>query len=267
MIKFILFFILIFPIKASIPFTADISVDQVKNTDLYQMAVDGDSRAQFLLASYYQSQLLPNNLVIVYWLKEAASAGNIEAHFALGKIYHYGVKDIPPSLQDADYHYSMAAIKGDLQAQKELDRLRQSKTYQLQSKDEVVDIYDRQWLEQSAILGDKDSQFKVGKMAMKSNPDEAVKWLEKAAHSGQTDAMFELAGYYRRQNNDEKMIQYYQAGCDAQDIPSCRKLYEFYKGTDTKKAIEYLEKYLHLIFPDVADLTTVSPELKDLKNE
>jgi TPR repeat protein len=152
-----------FDVKASVlmPFS---NVEVLENSSIYEKALDGDAKAQFDVASHYASLKRPDYKTVVLWLKRSANQDNLEAQFALGKIYQFGKPGIPPNYLEAEKWYEKAAQKGDKQALQYLEFLRRQPAYRVESQPTIEDKWDMQWIAKTASYGDTQSQFELAKL-------------------------------------------------------------------------------------------------------
>ncbi len=261
------------------PFTPAVPIEEIEKTDLYAMADDGIPEAQFKLAVYYESQKKKDYPEIVRWLRKSALKGYLEAQFALGKIYQFGKPGVLPDLQEAEKWYEKAAEQGDKQALRNLEIVRQNPAYRMESAPDIDDKWDVEWILKTAGYGDKQSQYELGRIyqdgkKLPMNYAKAIAWYYQAASQGHIEAMTALAYMYLEGKGTEvdveKAVYWYEKAAESDYIPAERKLYEIYisdedKIPDKVKAYKWLYLSLAFIFPDVKDLTTVSPELLALQ--
>ena len=283
LLSFVLFCFMLCGAEASVllPFTETTPLEEIEQTDLYAMADDGISEAQFKLAVYYESQKKKDYPEIVRWLRKSASGGYLEAQFALGKIYQFGKPGVLPDLQEAEKWYEKAAEQGDKQALHNLEIVRQNPAYRMESAPDIDDKWDVEWILKTAGYGDSQSQYELGRIYQEGkklpmNYAKAIAWYYQAALKGHIEAMTALAYMYLEgkgtEVNVEKAIQWYEKAAELDYIPAQRKLYEIYISDEDKipdKVLAYKWLYLSLafIFPHVSDLTTVSPELSALETQ
>ncbi len=251
---------------------------QEQEARLLQRAESGDARAAFELAGFYERAQQKDYPKIVLWLRRSATKGNLEAQFALGKIYHFGKPNVLKDVQQAAFWYEKAAAQGDKQAVKFLDILRKTPAYKLESAPNIDEKWDMQWTAKTASYGDKVSQFELGRLYQEGKKiqmdyEQAAKWYEKAAVQGHIESMFALAGLYlsgKGVNADiEKSLFWYEQAALRDYAPAQRKLFEIYSSgvhrvPDLTKAAGWLYVSLMPLFPDEKELTRVSPELEKL---
>lgn len=261
-----------------LPFSSDIPIEKIEQTDVYAMAEDGYDDAQFRLAVYYESQKKKDYPTIVRWLRKSAMKGNLEAQYALGKIYQFGKPGILQDLPEAEFWYEKAAAQGDKQALQNLDIIRRNPSYRLQSAPDIDEKWDIDWTIKTAGYGDPQSQYDLGRLYQEGkklpmNYTKALAWYYQAASKGHIEAMTALAYLYLEgkgtEVNVEKAVNWYEKAAQTDYIPAQLKLYEIY-SSDTDKLPELVKAYkwlylsLAFVFPNVKDLTTVSPELEAL---
>ena len=132
--------------------------------------------------------------------------------------------------------------------------------------DETDPYWNLAWHGKVASYGDPDSQFFVAQVyeqgkLVPQNPQKAIEYYEKAAHQGHLESCHRLA--HLLPSESEK---WYLAAANLNDPQAQLKLAHLYRERgDIPNAVLWMEKALHLLFPNVSDLTTVSPELKELK--
>ena len=247
---------------------------------LYQAAESGDAESQYQLALFYEKQKDTEYPIIVSWLYRAARQGVLEAQFALGYIYQYGKPGIPPDLLESEKWYEKAASRGDRQAIQALEVLRNQPAYKMLSPPSLEDRWSVQWIVKTAAFGDSQSQFDLGRLyaegkKIQMDYGQAAIWYEKAAAQGHLEAMYSLANLYFEglgiKKDIEKASFWYKHAAERDYIPAQRKLYEIYSQRDNPsdkiEAAVWLYVSLSYLFPGEADLTEVSPELKDFMSK
>lgn len=145
-------------------------------------------------------------------------------------------------------------------------------------KEAKPDTYwDLAWHAKTAAMGDGKSAFiladayEQGKYT-KKNLKKALHYYKVAAQDGVWEACMKLGTIYSDGKwvvpDKEQALFWYQLAGNHDFTPALLKLSALYEQQgDLPKATLYLEKAMRLIFPDTPDLTTVSPKLKELKNE
>ncbi|MBR6412002.1 MAG: sel1 repeat family protein [Alphaproteobacteria bacterium] len=133
--------------------------------------------------------------------------------------------------------------------------------------DSADPYWDLAWHGRVASYGDPDSQFFVanvyeqGKL-VPQNIQKAVEFYQKAAKQGHLESCHKLA--HLLPSESEK---WYLVAAELNDPQAQLRLAHLYRENgDIPKAVFWMEKALHLLFPDVSDLTTVSPDLEELKS-
>ncbi len=261
-----------------IPFSDDITLENIQQTDLYAKADDGYADAQFKLACFYQKQEKKDYQTIVMWLTKSANKGNLEAQFALGRIYQYGKPGILPDPELSETYYEMAAKKGDKQALRALDVLRRSSSYKIQSAPDIDEKWEIQWLLKTASYGDAVSQYDLARLfenGIKVPKDykKALYWYEKAATQNQLEAICALAYMYLEGKGGSvdlnKALYWYEKAAMQDYIPAQRKLYEIYLSDKSDnynliKAYQWLYLSMLFMFPDSKNVLNNSPELAAL---
>ena len=254
------------------------SSEDTEFNQLYQLAESGDADSQYQLALYYEKQKDVEYPVIVSWLYRAARQGMLEAQFALGHIYQFGKPGVPPDLLEAEKWYEAATMQGDRQAIEALDFLHNQSAYKMLSPPSIDDKWEVQWIVKTATLGDIQSQFDLGRLyaegkKIQMDYGQAAIWYEKAAAQGHLEAMYSLAYLYLEglgiKKDIRKALFWYKQAALRDYTPAQRKLYEIYakrmdNSANRVKAAGWLYISLTYLFPDEIDLTTVSPELKEL---
>jgi len=132
--------------------------------------------------------------------------------------------------------------------------------------DKADPYWDLAWHGKVASYGDPNSQFFVAKVyeqgkLVPSNPQKAIEYYEKAARQGHLESCHRLA--HLLPSESEK---WYLIAANLNDPQAQLKLAQIYREKgDISNAVLWMEKALSLLFPNVSDLTTVSPDLKQLK--
>ena len=245
---------------------------------LLEKAQNGNPKAEFDVACFYERTQRADYSTIVLWLRRSANKGYLEAQFALGKIYHFGKPNIIKDTKEAEFWYEQAAAQGDLQAIKYLDILKQDRDYKLSSAPDMDEKWNMQWTVKMAMYGDMQSQFEVGQMYLngikiRMDYEQAASWFEKAAIQGHIESMFTLGNLYSSGKgislDMEKAVFWYQQAALRDYAPAQKKLSEIlssseYRTPDLVKAAGWLYISLLPLFPKEKDLTVVSPELENL---
>lgn len=135
-------------------------------------------------------------------------------------------------------------------------------------EDTIDPYWDLAWHEKVASYGDPDSQFfmaqvfEQGKLVPK-NIKKAIEYYQRAGVQGHIESCLKLGELI-----PDEAEKWYLSAANQNDAISQIRLSQYYEKTgDKEKAILWLEKAMHILFPDVDDLTTVSPDLKRLKDE
>ena len=122
------------------------------------------------------------------------------------------------------------------------------------------------WHGRVASYGDPDSQFFIasvyeeGKLVPK-DLKKAIEFYSKAAEQGHIESCIRLAHLL-----PDEALKWYELAANQNDPQSQIKLSQLYESLgDREKADYWLKKALRSLFPDVSDLTTVSPDLKRLR--
>ena len=132
--------------------------------------------------------------------------------------------------------------------------------------DETDPNWNLAWHGKVASYGDPDSQFFIAQVyeqgkLVPQNPKKAIEYYEKAALQGHLESCHRLAQLLPSESE-----KWYLAAANLNDPQAQLKLAQFYRERgDIPNAVLWMERALHLLFPTVTDLTTVSPELKELK--
>ena len=144
-------------------------------------------------------------------------------------------------------------------------------------KEAQPDTYwDLAWHAKTASMGDGKSAFilaeayEQGKYTQK-NLKKALHYYKLAAQNGVWEACMKLGTIYTEGKwvvpDPDQAVFWYQLAADHNFTPALLKLSDLYEQQgNLPKAVAYLEKAMRLMFPDTADLTTVSPKLRELKN-
>ena len=133
--------------------------------------------------------------------------------------------------------------------------------------DSADPYWDLAWHGRVASYGDPDSQFFVAKVyeqgkLVPQDISKAIEFYKKAAGQGHLESCHRLAGLLPSESE-----KWYLTAAHFGDPQAQLKLSHIYRAKgDIQNAVFWMEKALHLMFPDVSDLTTVSPDLKELKS-
>lgn len=136
--------------------------------------------------------------------------------------------------------------------------------------------WDLAWHAKAAGMGDPQSAFilatayEQGKYTPR-NPQKAIYYYKRSAQQGVWESCMKLGTIYTDgawvAPDEKQALFWYKLAADHDFTPALLKLSEMYEQAgDLPQAITCLEKAMHLMFPDTADLTTVSPKLKELRN-
>lgn len=262
-----------------LPFSDDVTLDRIEQTDLYAKADDGYADAQFQLACFYQKQKKKDYQTIVMWLTKSANQGYLEAQFALGRIYQYGKPGVLPDPELSEKYYEMAAEKGDKEALRALAYLRRSPSYKIKSAPDIDEKWDMEWLAKTAGYGDSISQYELGRLfeegaKVPRNYEKALYWYERAANQNRLEAMCAAAYMYLdgkgTQVNVDKAVDWYEKAAMQDYTPAQRKLYEIYSSDQDKipdlvKAYQWLYLAMTFMFPDSKNVSENAPELAELE--
>ena len=146
----------------------------------------------------------------------------------------------------------------------DLELLEDSPSMEAESSDPYWDLA---WHGKVASYGDPDSQFFVanvyeqGKL-VPQNKSKAIEFYQKAANQGHLESCHKLAKLLPSESE-----KWYLAAAQLGDPQAQLKLAEIYRDKgDISNAVYWMEKALRLLFPNVADLTTISPDLEELKS-
>lgn len=139
------------------------------------------------------------------------------------------------------------------------------------SADEEADSdWNLAWHGRMATLGDPDSQFFVAQVfdqgrLVPRNLSRAIEFYEKAAAQGHAESCMRL--YHVLEDTDPaRALHWLITGGNSGDAQAQLRLAQYYaEHNDLPRQAFWLEKALRQMFPTTADLTTVSPELKQLK--
>jgi TPR repeat protein len=126
---------------------------------------------------------------------QRAKAGDPDAQFNAGNVYHGGLLGQARNLREAQRWYERAAHSGHVDSMTNLALLfLQDLPREGGTKDVVRG---REWFERAAAQGDIDAMFQLGRLHLREeeilDQDIAMCWLEKAADDGHDDALLEFA--------------------------------------------------------------------------
>jgi len=133
--------------------------------------------------------------------------------------------------------------------------------------DQADPYWDLAWHGRVASYGDPDSQYFVAKVyeegkLVPQNTRKALEYYQKAADQGHLESCHKLAQLLPSESE-----KWYLMAANQNDPQAQLKLAHLYRDRgDIQGAVFWMEKALHILFPNVSDLTTVSPDLKELKS-
>ncbi len=130
-------------------------------------------------------------------LMPLAKAGNAEAQFQLGRLYHYG-RGVPEDDVAALGWFERAARQGSAQAQYELGNM-YAFGFGIAPGDPDADRKAAKWYFEAARQGHPDAQYSLGILfltgkGVRPSHEEALKWMRRAAAQGHRDASLYLRG-------------------------------------------------------------------------
>ena len=248
---------------------------------IYQQALDGQSAAQFKWAQHLREQENPDYRDIVYWLTQSALQGNMEAQFALGKIYQYGRPFITQDVYHAEYWYKKAVAQGDKQAEQEIAKIKAMPVYKLDAPISTDEAWEIEWLRKSAQMGDSESQYQLATLyqngKLPKDDKKALSWYYQSAQKGHLPAMRALGFmYFTGQGTpvrEDLALKWYTKAAEADDPIAQRKLYEIYliQSQEDRSSLISAYKWLYLsvacAFPRQENLSQYAPELADLERQ
>ena len=275
------FFVLFLAFSAKASVLLPLKGEDLKQTEVYKKAQDGDAKAQFEVASLYSKLEDADYPTVVLWLRRSARQGNLEAEYALGRIYHQGKPKVPVDLKEAEHWYKKAAAQGDKQAIKQLDILHTMPAYQLESPPSIDEKWEIEWLMKTAGYGDAQSQYELARLyqdgkKLPMNYSKALSWYYQAAQAGHLEAMCALGYLYLEgkgtESDIEKALFWYEKAASEDYYPAEQKLAQIYASDRDKipnyeKAYQWLYLALSNIFPNQKNLRDVSPDLKALEKK
>lgn len=126
-----------------------------------------------------------------------AKAGNAEAQFQLGQLYHYG-RGVPEDDVAALGWFERAARQGSAKAQYELGNM-YAFGFGVVPDDPNADRKAAKWYFEAARQGHPDAQYGLGILfltgkGVRPSHEEALKWMRRAAAQGHRDASLYLRG-------------------------------------------------------------------------
>ncbi|MCQ2914165.1 MAG: sel1 repeat family protein [Alphaproteobacteria bacterium] len=249
---------------------------------LEHSAQAGDSRAVYQLAliaekvndANYSEENLSHFLDL---LKKSAQMGNLDANLKLGKVYQFGRKGVQKDLNQAKIWYEKAANLGSNEAFLQLDLIYQHKG--VDSFNKLKEQENVEWLRKTIKTGNVDSIENLTsileKKENKTQEDlkEIAELYKKSAEAGNIYSAEKLGNIYllgKGVDKDEnKALQWLKVAGLSGNANAARKIGEIYakKGDNNDEAFAWLVVGLSALFPDVQDLTKVSPDLEDLLNK
>jgi len=262
-----------------IPFTTDVPLEQVAQTDLYALAEKGEPNACYRLAVYLEKQPVKEYPQIVRYLKMSANKGHLEAQFALGHIYQYGKPGVLPNALLSSEYYRKAAMQGDTDALRLAKTVEKTYEYRLDSSADLDEKWDIEWYRTSAGQGDAESQYMLGRLYLEGkkvekDPKKAVAWFYQAAQKEHLESMVELARLYIKGEGTslkgKKGVELLEKAAERDFIPAQQELYKYYlslKEPDYKKAYKWLYVSVAYMFPDEPYLRRVSPTLGEVEDK
>lgn len=141
-------------------------------------------------------------------------------------------------------------------------------------EDKPEAYWDMAWYARMADYGDKDSQFMLAQAYEKGTQvqrdfEKALYFYRQACQNNQPLACMRLGELYQTKQtlkDTNRALSYYTKAAGMDYIPAQLKLSSLYQETEEMtQAYYWLKRALRALFPDVKDLTTVSPELAYLQ--
>lgn len=235
-------------------------MDDVSIDDLIDMAERGDIESAYLAGKYYLSWFhfdkdpdIPNALL---WLNKAVSGGHAKAHTCLASLYIHG-DGVDRDFQKGIELLFIAADMGCSRGQYNLAKLLH---YGFPESRDVLFQKDlhlafSMYLK-SALQGDKDSQFALGKMyaageGCKADIDMAEAWFMKCAENHDVDMQYYIAlmfadGEIVRKNSHKAKVLHEMAANDDFELSQHCLGEHYYHGDgcdiDYEKAFYWFER-------------------------
>lgn len=162
-------------------------------------------------------------------LRAKAEAGDVDAQFEMGRIYHQGLNGMSKDPVEAIAWYKLAAKQGSNGAMNNIGIILVH-----EMGDRGNPLEGEKWLLRAAADGYAFSQWVLGTYyvdgdGLEQDVGEGLKWLRRAADNGQPQAFSSLGDYYRNDvGADEAMVtaaEWYQKGAELDDALSL-----FYMG-------------------------------------
>lgn len=235
----------------------------------------GDAEALYYLARVYDQSREGKhpNKEVVSILEKSAGQGYAPAQMMLGKIYQFGRRGIPQDLKKAKMWYELAAAKGANEAMSQLNVIYQQSGDAF-TKAALADE-NVEWLELGVRQGNAEAALNLGKMAESGRgaPQDykrAAKLYQIAADAGIVQAQAALGKLYANgegvpQDNEKAVFWLTKAALEGY-VEAQRKLAQVYtyQNPDPAQAYAWQVVSLSALFPQAADLVSVSPDLERL---
>ena len=219
--------------------------------EIQKAAEQGDSVAQFKLATYYMygsKGIQKDDANAFKWFLKAAEQGVARAQFWVGFMYDFG-KGIKEDKAKAFEWYLKAAQNGEAEACQSLgflykhgsDVVPKDETKSIEFYQKALTIF-RKSAEQGNVWGYTGLAFMYENgQGVTANEVEVEKWLNKAAEQGDMDSQYRLVGIYRKRNMPEKditaiLLKWYQEDAnkrgDARAQSGLGDMYYFGQGVE-----------------------------------
>ena len=165
---------------------------------LEPLAKDGDSQAQYILATTYQDGKGVSKDIkkAILWHKKASNGGNLSATKALAILYYLGAKDLPKDANMSFGYYLKAARKGDRESAYNVGYMYENG---FGSKRDISKaIY---WYNISAKSDFVDAKFRLATLyytglGIKKDINKAIYWYREAGADGDKEALYNLGVLY-----------------------------------------------------------------------
>lgn len=190
--------------SASAGHAVEMPPPQLGSQSLREAALQGDPKAQFVIASrYLEGQGIEANLAkAAYWYGLAAQQGLAPAQYRLATLYELG-KGVPKNLTAALGWYERAAMRGNVKAMHNAAVI--AAGTQVGPADYAKAF---RWFRAAAEQGFKDSQFNTAilyerGLGTKASPAEAYFWYSLAARQGEADARMRATALGKSLSTDQ----------------------------------------------------------------
>lgn len=192
----------------------------------------------------------------LFWLREAASQGHVDAQIALGTLYAEGEGGTPQDKAEAVNWLLALAGQGNTDAQAVLKELEKDMATDTLPEEELLarayaslegkgvpqdKTEAARWFRKAAVKGNVDAQWRLAILlhdgdGMELHAREAEDWFRKAAEQGHADARYQLARMYHEGDgiprDGKQAIYWYRKLAEEDSVSSMMAIAKIYAEGD-----------------------------------